>query len=121
MAFKKALRDLTTTATELDRASLRRFCAEVDGVVPIARVQPRVEATVVGQITSVRIVPRPDGSPWLEATISDGTGSLVAMWTGRVRIAGVVTGRRLIVCGRGAPKGRGGRLLIYNPRYELLA
>jgi hypothetical protein len=69
----------------------------------------------------VRIVPKPDGSPWLEATISDGTGSLTAMWTGRKKIAGIRPGQRLVVKGRGSPTGPGGRLVIVNPRYELIA
>lgn len=121
MAFKKALKRLTTPVSELDRERLQEFCRAVSDAVPIAEVEPRQECTVVGEITTVRIVPRPDGSPWLEATISDGTGSIVAMWTGRTHIAGVTSGRRIKVCGRGAPTGRGGRLLIYNPRYELLS
>jgi len=121
MALRDAFKRLATPVTELDRERLRHFCAGVEGATKIVDLLPRAEATIVGEITSVRIVPRPDGSPWLEATISDGTGSVVVMWTGRVQIAGVSSGRRLSVCGRGAPKGRGGRLLIYNPRYELLA
>lgn len=121
MALKKALKRLTTPVAELDRHRLREFCSSVDGVTCIADCLPRDEVTVVGEITTVRIVPRPDGSPWLEATVKDGTGSLVVMWTGRTQIAGVTAGRRLIVTGRGAPKGKGGRLLITNPRYQLLA
>ncbi|MEO6121749.1 MAG: DNA-binding protein [Acidimicrobiales bacterium] len=120
MAIRAALKRLTTSVGELDREALRRYCGGVEGAVAIAELQPRVEASVVGEITSLRIVPRPDCAGWLEATISDGTGSVVAMWTGRASIAGVVSGRRLVVCGRGAPKGRGGRLVILNPRYELL-
>lgn len=121
MAIRSAFKRLTTPVGELDRQALRHFCGAVEGAIPIAEMQPRVEASVVGEITSLRIVPRPDCAGWLEATISDGTGSVVAMWTGRVSIAGVASGRRLVVCGRGSPKGRSGRLLILNPRYELLA
>ncbi|HET7488298.1 MAG TPA: OB-fold nucleic acid binding domain-containing protein [Acidimicrobiales bacterium] len=121
MALKKAFKRLTTPVAELDRDRLRQFCAQVEGATPIAECQPRRECTVVGEISTVRIVPRPDGSPWLEATVKDGTGSLVVMWTGRTSIAGVAAGRRLTVTGRGAPKGKGGRLLVINPRYQLLA
>ena len=120
MALKKALKRLTTPVSELDRDRLRQFCAQVDGATCICDCEPRGEVTVVGEISNVRIVPRPDGSPWLEATVKDGTGSLELMWTGRTRIAGIAAGRRLIVSGRGAPKGRGGRLLIMNPRYQLI-
>ena len=121
MALKKALKRLTTPVSELDRDRLREFCSRVEGTTCISEARPRDEITVVGEIANVRIVPRPDGSPWLEATVKDGTGSLVVMWTGRTHIAGITAGRRLVIMGRGAPSGRGGRLLITNPRYELLA
>ncbi|MDP1795628.1 MAG: OB-fold nucleic acid binding domain-containing protein [Acidimicrobiales bacterium] len=114
--FKK----LTTTVEEQDREKLADFCSAVAGVVPISSVEPRQFATVVGEITSVRIVPKTDGSPWLEATIKDGSGALVAMWTGRRRMPGIRTGRRLKVAGRGAPTGNQGRLKVLNPEYELL-
>ena len=120
MALKKALRRLATPVSELDRDRLREFCGRFEGTTCICDARPREEVKVVGEIANVRIVPRPDGSPWLEATVKDGTGSLVVMWTGRRRIAGIGTGRRLVITGRGSANGRGGRLLVYNPRYELL-
>ncbi|HZQ28095.1 MAG TPA: OB-fold nucleic acid binding domain-containing protein [Acidimicrobiales bacterium] len=120
MALKKMLQRFTATVSELDRENLRTFCLAVPGAVPIGDAHPRDEVKVVGEISSVRIVPRVDGSPWLEATLTDGTGSLVAMWTGRKRIAGIRPGQRLVLIGRGSPTGPGGRLVIYNPRYELL-
>ncbi len=121
MALKKALKRFTTPVSELDRDRLRDFCSKFPGTTCIGEARPRDEITVVGEITNVRIVPRPDGSPWLEATMKDGTGSLVVMWTGRTHIAGITAGRRLLVTGRGSPKGRADRLMITNPRYELLA
>lgn len=119
MVLKKLLERLTTPSSELDQRRLREFCEGLADVTPIAKLRPREEGTVVGEITSLRIVPR-EGSPWLEATITDGTGSLVIMWTGRRRIAGVAPGKRLVVSGRGAPYGKQGRLRLLNPRYELL-
>ena len=121
MALKRALQRLRAPVRELDAERLRTFCAACPGATPIAELRPRQEATVAGEISYMSIVPRPDGSPWLEATITDGTGSLVALWTGRRRIAGIKPGQRLMVTGRGCPQGRGGRLVIYNPLYELLA
>lgn len=118
MALFKKLR---TPIEEHDRVRLADFCASIEGVVPIATVEARQYASVVGEITSVRIVPKQDGSPWLEATIKDGSGgALVAMWTGRRRMPGVRTGRRLKLSGRGAPSGISGRLKVLNPEYELL-
>jgi hypothetical protein len=102
MALRGALQRLRTSVGDLDRARLKDYCAAIPGTTRIADVQPRQEATVVGEITCIRIVPRPDGSPWLEATITDGTGSIVAMWTGRKRIAGVRDGQRVMLAGRPA-------------------
>jgi RecG-like helicase len=119
VALKKFLHQLTAPVSELDSQRLREFCSSLPGVTAIGDVQPRQQVSVVGEITSLRIVPRA-GSPSLEATISDGTGSLVAVWTGRRRIAGIAPGKRLVVAGRGAPTDGRGRLLILNPTYELL-
>jgi hypothetical protein len=115
------LKKLRTPIEESDRAKLADFCAAVPGATPIAQVEARSYATVVGEITSVRIVPKTDGSPWLEATVKDGTGAMVAMWTGRRRMPGIRTGRRLKLSGRGAPSGEAQRLKVLNPEYELLA
>jgi hypothetical protein len=113
------LQRLTTPDADLDRERLRVFCKDVPGVTPIGEAAPRKEVTVAGEISSLRIVPRA-GSPSLEATVTDGTGSLVVVWTGRRRIPGVSPGKRLVLSGRGAPHGAGGRLMVLNPRYELL-
>src|SRR3954453_7302358 len=101
MAFKKLFKNLTTSVTELDTARLRKFCEDRQGVVSIVDLPPRIEGTVVGEIVSMRIVPRA-GSPSFEAPIPDGPGSVVVVWTGRRKIAGVSPGKRLVVSGRGA-------------------
>lgn len=121
MELNKALKRLRAPAKELDREDLRRFCAECPGTVAIADVEPRSEVTVAGQITCVTLVPRPEGSPWLEATVNDGTGFLQVLWTGRRKIAGIKPGQRLMLSGRCMPKGARGHPMVYNPKYELLA
>ena len=117
MGFLKKLR---TPIEEHDRVKLADFCASIPGATRISDVEARKYITVAGEITSVRIVPKTDGSPWLEATVKDGTGALVAMWTGRRRMPGIRTGRRLRLSGRGAPSDNANRLKILNPEYELL-
>ncbi|HVL26757.1 MAG TPA: OB-fold nucleic acid binding domain-containing protein [Acidimicrobiales bacterium] len=119
MSLKQRLRSLTAPMAELDADKLREFCAGHPQCCPIDAAQPRQEVSLVGEISGLRIVPRA-GSPSLEATISDGSGSVVVVWTGRRRIAGIAPGKRLIINGRGAPIGPSRRLLFYNPRYELL-
>lgn len=119
MAFRKLLHRLTTSDADLDRERLRRFCMDVPGVTPIGDARPREEITVAGEISSLRIVPRA-GTPSLEATVKDGSGSLMIVWTGRRHIPGVAPGKRLVLSGRGTAHGAGGRLTVLNPRYELL-
>ncbi|MGH9279206.1 MAG: OB-fold nucleic acid binding domain-containing protein [Acidimicrobiales bacterium] len=119
MVLRDRFKNLTKTMSQIDQEKLREFCSGHAECLSIGEAQPRQEVTLIGEIKSLRIVPRA-GSPSLEATITDGSGALVAVWTGRRRIAGVSPGKRLLVNGRGAPTGPTGRLLFYNPRYELL-
>lgn len=119
MAIRDLFRRLTVSDAELDRERLRQFCRDVPGVTSIGDAEPRKEVTVAGEISSLRIVPRA-GTPSLEATVSDGTGSIIVVWTGRRQIPGVAPGKRLVLSGRGTPQGPGGRLTVFNPRYELL-
>jgi len=118
--FRKLLRDLKEPVSERDKVQLRDFCQNQPGVKPISECSPRQEITVAGEISSLRIVPRA-GSPSLEASINDGSGVLVVVWTGRRRIAGISPGRRLLLSGRGTDQGGRGRILLMNPRYELLS
>lgn len=119
MALKNLFHRLTTPVEVLDEEPPLGFLSGRAGVSSIADVVPRRPATVIGEITSVRIVPKV-GATWLEVTISDGTGKMVAMWTGRTSIAGIEPGQRLVLSGRASATGPGGRLLVYNPLYELL-
>ncbi|MGI8776314.1 MAG: OB-fold nucleic acid binding domain-containing protein [Acidimicrobiales bacterium] len=118
--LKSLFKKLRTSPSEFDITRLREFCTGHAGMTAIGDASARQEVTAVGEISSLRIVPRA-GSPSLEATISDGSGSIVAVWMGRRQIAGISPGRRLVVSGRlnsGTAGGR--RLFLYNPRYELL-
>lgn len=114
------LRRLTASDTELDNERLRQALSTRPGSTPIGQLIAREPASASGQISTLRIVPGNNGSPWLEATVTDGTGYLIALWTGRRAIAGVRPGQKVTVTGRPSPIGPGGRLLIYNPSYELL-
>ena len=120
MTLKDLLRKVTTSQDDVDRDKLLEFCARSGVTTTIGAMKPREEATVAGQIASLRVVPSNHGSPWLEATVQDGTGALVVLWTGRRRIAGIRPGARLIVTGRPTPAGHTGRPTLYNPVYELL-
>ena len=119
MGIRTLLQRLSTPVEAVDAENLRAYCAQ-KGQMAIRDIPPRTEVTVVGQISSIRLVPHGD-SPWLEVTMSDGDESLVVMWTGRRAIAGVSPGKRLVVKGRALPVARGSqRLKMMNPSYELL-
>jgi RecG-like helicase len=80
-------------------------------------VEPRQVARVVGEVSSVRIVPRA-GAASLEVAVTDGRGVITAVFFGRKKIAGLSPGRRVVIEGMVAPLNN--RTFIYNPVYELL-
>jgi RecG-like helicase len=121
MGIRSFAKRLTTSDADLDTKALQEFCADHGVCSRIADLEAREEASVIGEIASLRIVPH-NGSPWLEATITDGTGHIMVMWTGRREIAGVTPGKRLVVSGRFAPTRIGSKTLkLMNPAYELIA
>jgi hypothetical protein len=122
VAIKDILKRVATSQAEHDRTRLTEFLGTHSEITTtIAELTPRVQATVAGEVASVRIVPAKDGSAWLEATVRDGTGTIVIVWTGRKKIPGVRPGARLLATGRTLPAARTGRPTLYNPAYELLA
>jgi hypothetical protein len=50
--------------------------------------------------------------------VDDGTGSAVAVFTGRSRIFGIEAGRAILF--EGVARRDGGQLVVYNPAYTLL-
>ena len=117
MGVKNLVSRLTKPVEESDREKLVQFCSQLEGCQPCDQVQPRQVARVVGEISSVRIVPRA-GAPSLEVGVSDGRGVVTAVFFGRKKIAGLTPGRRLVVEGMVAPLNN--RAFMYNPVYELL-
>jgi hypothetical protein len=72
---------------------------------------------VNGKVT--RMTARPTtGQPALAVNISDDTGTVTAVWTGRREIGGITLGRRVAITG--VPVQRGDRLEFTNPGYTLL-
>lgn len=87
------------------------------GATPIAQAPDRVRTRVAGQVTLMRARPS-TGLPSLSVTISDGTGSVEAVWSGRRALGGVHLGRRMVVEGVAVREGR--HLVFRNPAYTLL-
>ena len=83
----------------------------------IAETQPREHAWVSGKV--IRMTARPtSGQPALAISISDETGTVTAVWTGRREIGGVTLGRKIAI--DGVPVMHGDHLEFTNPGYTLL-
>lgn len=102
---------------ECSHAPLTEPALPDPAIIRIADAQERMRLKVCGQVVRMRARPA-SGLPALAVTISDDTGTLVAVWSGRRTIAGVTLGRRLIV--EGITIRRFGQLEIANPAYTLL-
>ncbi|MEY2581121.1 MAG: hypothetical protein QOE09_970 [Ilumatobacteraceae bacterium] len=84
---------------------------------PIAETQARQHVCVSGKV--IRMTARPTaGQPALAVSISDDTGTVTAVWTGRREIGGVTLGRKIAV--HGVPVMHGDHLEFTNPHYTLL-
>jgi RecG-like helicase len=118
MGVKNLVNRLTKPVEETDREKLVEFCSQLEGCQPCDQLEPRRVARVVGEVSSVRIVPRA-GAASLEVAVSDGRGVVTAVFFGRKKIAGLSPGRRVVIEGMVAPLNN--RTFIYNPVYELLS
>jgi len=115
--FLQALRKLGVSNAELE-SEARRRAAEGMGANKVGELTDRQMARLRGTITELTVKPR-EGMPWLEAELSDGSGSITLIWMGRREIPGVLAGREMLVGGRVSCVD--GKRSLYNPRYELIA
>jgi hypothetical protein len=83
----------------------------------ISSAVPRRRTTLRGDVVSVVSTER----PWVrtDATISDGTGSLVLRLVGRSSVPGLEVGRRLVV--DGTPGLVDDVLVMLNPVYSFVS
>jgi hypothetical protein len=117
MGVRRFVKKVGKSTEESDREKLIEFCDAL-GTTPISELPVRTPVRFVGEITSLRIVPRA-GAPAIEVTVSDGRAAAVAVFLGRARVRGLTPGRKMVV--EGVPVAEGGEKLVYNPTYELLA
>jgi hypothetical protein len=108
---------LRASVDELERT---RLIARFDGlgITQLGDVVPRTPVRVGGEISRVVIAPR-NGVPSLEVMISDGTGTITAVFSGRRSIIGIEHGRAVIFEGVAIPQRD--RRVIFNPAYTLIA
>jgi OB-fold nucleic acid binding protein len=114
--FKNLRQRLTLSVLELDNARLQDRYSGLD-LTPISDIPDRRPTRVAGEVRAMKVVPRA-GSPWLEVTVSDGTGEAVAMFSGRRAVPGLGPGRSLLL--EGVPRRDRRRVVLFNPSYTLL-
>ncbi len=113
--LRRALKKLSTTSAEMEAEELQKE-TEVSGCQAIHGVTDREVVRLFGHLRTVSLAPRA-GTPTLEATLYDGSGTVTLVWLGRRRIPGIKPGVALTVSGRVSCQD--GKRIIYNPRYEL--
>ena len=96
-----------------------RLCAKFGelNMVSLASMPMRQRVDVCGEIRRMTVKPRA-GIPAVEIEISDGTGDLTIIFSGRERIPGVGHNRGLTVSG--VAHMEGSRRVMLNPLYRLL-
>ncbi len=94
----------------------RRRAQEQRGVDRVADCADRQLVKLRGTIEVLTVQPR-DTANWLEASLTDGTGTVTLVWMGRHEIPGIEAGRELRVEGRISIVD--GQRRIYNPYYAL--
>jgi RecG-like helicase len=116
VGLKDLAKRLTSSVEDLDKARLQTRYEGLD-LTHIGECPTRRPVRVGGEVTAMQVVPRA-GSPWLEVTISDGSGRAIAMFTGRRRIGGLEPGRGVLL--EGVCRKERNRTVLLNPAYTLL-
>jgi hypothetical protein len=107
---------LVSSVADVDARRLQRRFQGVE-MSPIAEVVERRPARFGGEVRSQHRS-APGSRPSLRVRVDDGTGSAVAVFTGRSRIFGIDAGRAILF--EGVARHDRGQLVVYNPAYTLL-
>lgn len=98
---------------------LRRWAASQPGCLRIAEVETYERCRVAGAVRRLRLDPT---NGYIEATMVDGTGALVARWDieRRAPQLAVVPGRRILV--EGTPRlDEDGNVAMHDPVFEIVS
>ena len=116
MGLRDIGKRLRASVDELDNVRLQgRFVGKE--LQPIDGLPLRAPVRVGGEVTRMRITPR-SGISALEVVVSDGTGDLTVVFTGRRSIGGMGNGRGVLF--EGVAHHERGRTVLLNPAYTLL-
>lgn len=92
---------------------VREWADSVPGTTRLAECPDRMPVKVAGVVRRMTIRP---GS--LEALVSDGTGEVVASWTGRDHIPGLGLGTQLVLEGVSSRDRQTDNRKMVNPKFE---
>jgi hypothetical protein len=98
---------------ELSRPSGTRHPA----AIRIGDVHAQDRVTLTGTICAAQTITVGSGLAY-RCVLADGTGDVDLLFLGRAAIAGLAVGTRCSI--RGMVAARGGRLAVWNPRYQVL-
>jgi len=116
MGLRDLGKRLRASIDELDDQRLQDRFAGL-GLTTMGEMTPRTPVRVGGEITRMRVAPR-SGVQAFEITVDDGTGTAVAVFTGRRQLAGVEHNRAVVL--EGVARTERGRLVMLKPAYTLL-
>lgn len=108
------LRRFFLSHEELEAEELREQ-AEDAGAQPLTSCAKRSRVTLRGTVTSVT---SDAAHGWLEAEVTDGSGTVRLVWMGRDHLECVLPGRSVLIRGRLAEED--GTCVIYNPDFEIV-
>lgn len=116
--FRRMFKGVSYDADEQRAEQIRSWAQSVPNVIPIASAEPRSVARIAGVVEALRVRPR-EGVQAIEAVLTDGSGTVTAVWLGRRNVPGLSLGSRLIIEGRLG--GERARLHVMNPQFEFAA
>lgn len=118
VGLRKLVRGLNISIDDLEHERLsRRFNDVAPDRVPLVDCPLRCRVQIAGEVTALRAATRAN-CPSLEVTVDDGTGSALAVFTGRRAIRGLDPGRGVML--EGVLRRERGKLTLVNPAYTLL-
>jgi RecG-like helicase len=107
---------LAGSVADLDARRLQRRFNGVE-MSSISDVAERCPVRFGGEVRSQHRS-SPGTHPMLRVTVNDGTGSAVAVFTGRSRVRGLDAGRAVVF--EGVAHRERGQLVVVNPAYTVL-
>jgi hypothetical protein len=113
--FRRFLQRFTETDEERLAAEIREWAEGVAETSRLSDCPARGRVRIAAAVRRITVRPG-EGSDSLEALLSDGTGEVTAVWTGRRGIPGLSLGTRMILEGTIGADRKGRRLV--NPGFE---